>query len=556
MLLVVDNLEHLADAGTALTRLSATAPGVTFVITSRRVLHLSGEHVFPVPPLAEDDAVELFVQRAHSLQPTFALTSENEADVRDICRRLDGLPLALELAAARTVTLTPRALLERLTERLSVLTGGPRDLPARQQTLRETLDWSANLLEEHERRALARMAVFPGGCTLEAAETVCEADLDVLSTLIDHNLAHRADAGGEPRFTLLETVREYALELLGSARREAERALALYFRDLVEPADLSGHDQQRWVTRLDAELDNVRAALNYSAEFDDAATEWRLLSNFWRYWWVRGYLAEGRARLEACLTRGRDGAPRDIHRVLNGGAALAWAAGDYGRARILATEGLARTRAAGDSQEEAAALNVLGIVAKDTGDFESARRHLGELESVATAAGLELHAITAKLNLGAVALDSGDPAGGIPLFEEALAYHRRHGLTEGVGFGSLNLGQAAYRLGRYETARERFDEARTAFDSIGFRELVARALQGLAAVEAKNGSPYEAARLLGYAGALVEEVGASPKEFDVALVSEVETEARGRLGDDGFDAAYAEGVSNRANGLILPFKPG
>ena len=183
------------------------------------------------------------------------------------------MPLALELAAARTGTLTPRALLERLTERLSVLTGGPRDLPARQQTLRETLDWSANLLEEHERRALARMAVFPGGCTLDAAETVCEADLDVLSTLIDHSLAHRADAGGEPRFTLLETVREYALELLGPARREAERALAAVLPRPRGAGRSERPDQQRWVTRLDAELDNVRAALNYSAAFGDAATE-------------------------------------------------------------------------------------------------------------------------------------------------------------------------------------------------------------------------------------------------------------------------------------------
>jgi tetratricopeptide (TPR) repeat protein len=172
-----------------------------------------------------------------------------------------------------------------------------------------------------------------------------------------------------------------------------------------------------------------------------------------------------------------------------------------------------------------------------------ARRYLEDLDSLATGAGLEVHAITAKLNLGSLVLDSGDPAAAVPIFEEALAFHRRQGSQEGIGFGCLNLGQAAYRLGRYGTARERFHEARTAFDSIGFRELAARALQGLAGVEASDGSVDEAARLLGQADAVLEEVGASAKEYDVALVSEVEAEARAHLGDEGFAAAYAEGKS-------------
>ena len=249
LLLVLDNAEHLRDAAPLFARLVSLAPRLTVVITSRAVLHVSGEHVFPVAPLPEDDAVELFVLRARLLDPSFELSDVNEFDVREICRRLDGLPLAIELAAARIRTLTPRAIVKRLGERLALLTSGPRDLPARQQTLRETIDWSVELLSEAERRVFARLAVFPGGATLEAAEAVCGADVDTIAALVNSNVVRRVDVNGEPRFGLLETIREYAADRLHKSgdeytvRRHAEWCIAL--AEAAEP-ELSGDRQAHW----------------------------------------------------------------------------------------------------------------------------------------------------------------------------------------------------------------------------------------------------------------------------------------------------------------------
>jgi predicted ATPase len=263
LLLLVDNAEHVREAAPSFARLVSAAPRLTLLVTSRAVLHVSGEHVFPVAPLAEKDAVELFVQRAQLLEPSFTLTAETEPDVRQICRRVDCLPLAIELAAARVRTLTPRSLSKRLDTRLGLLTGGPRDLPARQQTLRETIAWSVGLLGKRERDVFARLAVFPGGATLEAAEAVGGADVDTLAVLVDDHLLLRADAVGEPRFRMLETVREYALELLGSERVDVEVALAEYFSTWADELRASATDEREWrgvVERLDPEVDNVRAA--------------------------------------------------------------------------------------------------------------------------------------------------------------------------------------------------------------------------------------------------------------------------------------------------------
>jgi predicted ATPase len=260
LLLVLDNVEHLRPATSSFVELLARAPRLTLLVTSRAVLHVSGEHVFPVDPLGEDAAVELFEQRARALRPEFRVTAENDGVVREICRRVDRLPLAIELAAARIRTLRADALLDRLGQRLSVLTGGPRDLPARQQTLRATLEWSVRLLSDDERRVLARLAVFPAGATVEASEQVCGADLDTLTALVDHSLVRRVDTADETRFSLLETIREYAEEVLGDERAETEHALAEHLAALVERAVLRGPGSEVWLPRLDAELDNLRAA--------------------------------------------------------------------------------------------------------------------------------------------------------------------------------------------------------------------------------------------------------------------------------------------------------
>jgi predicted ATPase/DNA-binding SARP family transcriptional activator len=539
LLLVLDNAEHVREAAPIFTELLARSPRLTLLVTSRAVLHVSGEHVFPVAPLEEDDALELFVQRARLLDPGFARTDENDDDLREICRRVDGLPLAIELAAARIRTLSPRALRERLDERLSVCTGGPRDLPARQQTLRETIDWSVDLLGERERGVLARLAVFPAGATLESAEAVCGADLDLLGALVDDHLVRRDDTHGEPRFGMLETIREYALELLGDERPEVERALVAHLTALVERAVLKGPGQEEWLHRLDGELDNLRAALGVAAEWADPEHEIALAGGLWRYWWIRGALVEGLTRLERALARGDGGSARERARALGGAAGLAWALGDLPRAKALAADAAEVAQAVGALAEESHAHVVLGVAANREREWEDARRHLER--SVAIAEELGVEPVVEKLNLGVVALDSGDYEAAAPLFEDVLASHRRNGVVEGIGFALLNLGLARRELGEHESSRRDFEEARSCFEQIGFREHVAHALQGLAAAEADEGRHEEAARLLGRARAELDEVGVAEDDFAPRLTEEVERRARTALGDNAFHAAYAAG---------------
>ena len=538
LLLVVDNAEHLRAAAPLFAELITRAPRLTLLVTSRAVLHVSGEHVFPVLPLADDAALELFEQRARALSPSFSVTDENDAEVREICRQVDGLPLAIELAAARIPLLTPRLLLDRLSERLSVLTGGPHDLPARQQTLRETIDWSVDRLQEHERAVFARLAVFRGGASLAAAEAVCGADLDTLAALVDDNLVRRGDAAGEPRFELLETIREYALELLGDGRVDVELALAAHLAELVERAELKGPAQAEWLPLLDAELDNLRAALDATAALDPSL-ELRLAGGLWRYWWVRGALAEGIGRLEAALARGDAAPSADRARALAGAAGLHWSRGDQERARALATETLPIAEAAGALVEESQAHTVLGILANERGDRAAARLHHGRSVELAEQLGVE--PVVEKLNLGVVALDSGELEEAIALFEDVLAAHRRDGVVEGIGFALLNLGLARYELGDHVAATASFGEARDAFAEIGFWSQHAHALQGLAGVAAAESRYEEAARLLGTAAAKLDEAGWANDGFSPELTRAVEAAARAALGDAAFESALAVG---------------
>ena len=513
LLLVVDNVEHLVSAAQSLAALVAAAPRLTLLTTSRRVLHLAGEHVFPVGPLCDDDAVELFAARARAAQPTFVLTLDDAQYVREICRSLDGLPLAIELAAARSTMLSPRSLLERLGESLTALGSGPRDLPARQQTLRDTLAWSVRLLAPDEREVLARLTVFTGGCTLVSAESVCEASLNQLSALVDHSLLVREDDTGAPRFTLLETIREYASDLLGAQCAAVELRHALHFTDFAEGADLRGPEQSSWLDQLDAEQGNLRAALETAAAAGNADLELRACAALWRYWWLRGSIVEGRTRLESALERDHAAAPALRGLALHGAAGLAWSQGDSDRAGRLAEEALDTALAAHDLVTELFSHTVLGLIAKDAKEFERARHHLGESAAIASRFGSTRDAVVAKLNLATVVLDADDNEAAVPLLEDVLSHHEAHGSIEGQGFALVNLGLATFRLGRLDEARERFGRARIAFESIGFRTHIASALQGLAAVEAGSGNAAEAARLLGRADLLLGESGNRQKEL-------------------------------------------
>lgn len=324
----------------------------------------------------------------------------------------------VELAAVRIRTLSARALRERLDTRLGVLTGGLRDLPARQQTLRQTIAWSVDLLDARARRDFARLAVFPGGATLEAAEAVCDAELDTLAALVDVHLVRRDDAGDEPRFAMLETIREYAVELLGSERVDAELALAEYFSEWADELRASATDEREWrgvVERLDPEVDNVRAALAAAASSGDSELLVRLAGGFSRYWQYRGPVAEGLEWIEQALASGDGAATAARAHALRAGAGLAWMRGDLARATELAEAAIPVAIETGATWDEGAAHTVLGILANTKGDRESARYN--HRRSIELAEELGVEPVVQKLNLGVVALDSGDHDEAIALFE-------------------------------------------------------------------------------------------------------------------------------------------
>ena len=543
LLLVVDNAEHVREASSSFAELVSRAPRVTVLVTSRAVLHVSGEHVFPVAPLAEDDAVELFAQRARLLESSFEVTGRNEADVREICRRVDGLPLAIELAAARIRTLTPSALRKRLERRLRLLTAGPRDLPARQQTLRETIAWSVDLLSEREIEVFARLAVFPAGATLEAAEVVCGADVDALGELVDHHLLVSQELGGEPRFGMLETVREYALELLGGKRVDVEHALAGYFAlyaDVLREGT-SEAELRRLVDGLEPELENVRAALAAAAASADSDLQVRLAGGVSRYWQYRGPVAEGLEWIEKALAAGDGTSTAARAHALRAGAGLAWMSGDVARARELAEAAIPVAIETGAKSDEMGAHTVLGIVANNARDQERARYHHRRSLELADELGVE--PVVQKLNLGVVALDSGDHDEAIALFEDVLASHRRNQRPAGIGYALLNLGLAHYELGDHRASRAEFEEARECLAEAGLREQLAQALQGLAAAEAHEARFDSAARLLGEARRELDDVGSLEDGFAGEMVEAVKLRSRAALGDQAFEAAYAEGLA-------------
>jgi predicted ATPase/DNA-binding SARP family transcriptional activator len=539
-LLLVDNAEHLREAAPHFGRLVAQAPRLTILVTSRAVLHVSGEHVFEVLPLAEEDAVELFVQRARLLEPTFARSDENEPDLREICRRVDGLPLAVELAAARIRTLPPHRLRERLDERLALLTGGPRDLPARQQTLRETVKWSVSLLGAREREAFMRLAVFPAGATLEAAEDVCGADLDALGVLVDDHLVQRGDAQEEPRFGMLETVREYALELLGDERASVELALAEHFAERADDLVRSGPVERDWrtaVERLDPDVDNIRVALAAAARSEDRELQLRLAGGLWRYWWVRGSPGEGLDWIERALAVA-EGPPTEARATaLYGAAGLAWTRGDLERAQTLAEAAIPVAVDTGSTWTELSAHTVLGVVANNQGDHERARRH--HRRSIELKEQLGIEPAVERLNLAVVELDAGNNEEAIELFDEVLAWHRQNENPGGIGFALLNRGLAHVNLGAFQAAERDFEEGRACFEQVGFRQQVAHGLQGLAICAAGESRFEEAARLLEQARRELYDIGAVWDLFAQDQLAEAEAQVRAALGHERYEALSA-----------------
>lgn len=571
ILLLLDNFEQLLPAAKTLARLLSTCPKLKLLVTSRAPLRIAGEQEFPIPPLPVPDprrlpdlahleafpSVELFVARATAIKPGFALTAANAPAVAAICVALDGLPLAIELAAARVRMLAPEAMIKRLEERLKLLTGGGRDKAERQQTMRGAIAWSYALLAEPDQLLFARLSVFAGGCTFEAAEVVVNGtgDLDLfdgIGRIVEHSLLRQEDGpAGEPRFRMLATIREFAEERLVE-RGEAEalkQAHAANFLDFAEAAksELAGPEQGKWLDRLETEHDNLRAAIEWYGHKAETTDQLRLVSRLFRFWLVRGHLSEGRARLEQALAAATDAPPVLRAEAMNAVGALASARGEYdaaerryeealalyrsvpddggiahvldnlgfvaemrgdfSRATSLYEEALALNRTLGDKGRLPDSLNSLGAVALAQGDYGRAETLFDECLALWRTAGDERGIGMALNALGAIALHRNDPGRAATLFEESLAAQRAVGDKLSIAHSTGNLAHARHRQGQLEEACELLDEAQRLYDELGDKGGVAFALAHLGRVVRDQEDLHRATELIVSALVLAQELG-------------------------------------------------
>jgi predicted ATPase len=631
ILLLLDNFEQVLAAGPLVAELIVAAPQLKALITSRAVLHISGEWEFAVPPLTLPDAhllageadlesglfryeaVRLFVERVQAVQPDFALTATNARIVAEICHRLDGLPLAIELAAARGKLLSPKTLLARLEHRLGLLTGGARDLPPRQQTLRNTIDWSHGLLDAAEQQLFARLAVFVGGWTLEAAEAVCAelrieneelrnddpsaailnsqfSILNLLESLVDKQMVRRETrADGEPRFVMLETIREYAIEqLLASGELDTTRQRhAQCFLALAEAAEphLQHAEQQEWLDwlgRLDAEYDNLRAALDWSLNGGDAAIGLRLAGALAEFWWTRGYISEGRrwmtraidldpaaatalrakvlARIgtlaqvqgdhhqaatlcEAAVGLYRQTGPRrDLAWALRYLGYVLWEQGSYSAARAQLEESLGLCRELGDLQGGARALHLLGFVALSQGDYGQAMAYLATGLALCQQIGYAPVVANSLSDLvGVVARYQGDYVRAALLLESSLARFRESGYKRGIAMTTYHLGFVA-RAGMDDArATALFVESLRLRQELGDRRGVAECLEAMAGLAVAQNQPERAARFCGAAAALREALRIPIRPIDQPEHERILAAARAQLDEAAFAAAWEAG---------------
>ena len=535
ILLLLDNFEQVVEAAPLVAELLMACPRLKVLVTSRAVLHVSGEQEYLVPPLPGPDlrqpasvdalsqyaAVQLFVQRARDVRPEFRLTTENTPAVAEICARLDGLPLAIELAAARTKLLAPQALLTRLESRLTLLTGGAWDRPARQRTLRHTMRWSYDLLNDEEQMLFRRLAVFTGGCTLAAAEAVCadglgsgEADttLDLLASLVDNSLLQREEGpDGEPRFIMLETVREFAGEMLASG--EADELCgrhARFYLALAEEAEpqLTSAARGPWLLRLEQEHGNLRAALAWSRhETDGGALRLRLAGALWWFWFFEGHLSEARAWLEGALALigGRVRTPA-YARALLGAGALALRLGDPAAARDRLEESVALWRELGDRRQIAYTLQILGLLALSQGEAATARARLQEGVALFREMGDRWGLAVLLYCLGDATIGA-DPTAARALYEESLTLSRQLGDPWVIAFPLTSLAHLALHEGDYATARARGEEALAMRRQLEDAWLIAVSLTSLGAVARCAGDDEQAAKLYEESLALHREVG-------------------------------------------------
>ncbi|MBC7913672.1 MAG: protein kinase [Pyrinomonadaceae bacterium] len=537
LLLILDNFEQVIETAPLLSNLLAAEPQLKILVTSRSLLHLSAEREFIVPPLALPDkltqasiddllkyeAIKLFIERAKAVKPSFILTNENAQSVTDICSRLDGLPLAIELAAARVKILSPQAILKRLENRLSLLTGGSRDLPARQQTMRGAVEWSYDLLNENEKCLFSRAAVFAGGFTIETAEGIInshtfisnkkEADneleflnIDVLegitSLIAKSLLVSKEMPNGDLRFRMLEVVREYALESLETSGETEKLRFnhAMYFLNLAEKAELhlKGEHSVQWLNMLEEEHDNLRTALGWflTSHTEKAARLAGALRNFWT---LHSHIAEGRNWLKATLDNLSNEPSIVRFKLLNGLGLASWYQGDYETALKMYEEGLSGGRELNDLRQIAISGNGIALVAFHRGDFNVAQELIEEGLVISRKLD-DKSGISFSLSfLGDLNLIGGNTAKARPLFEEALTISKQLGYKQAVNVNLINLGAVNYVEGDYKLAQSYFTEALVAAQELGDKRIITYSLDGFAALSVRNGELKEAAKLAGAA---------------------------------------------------------
>jgi predicted ATPase/DNA-binding SARP family transcriptional activator len=596
-LLVLDGFETVLPAADRISDLLEQTEQVEILVTSRAVLQLRGERICPVPPLRVPDpespggvaelmeygAVDLFVQRARDADPEFRLSDENRVAVAGICAGLDGLPLAIELAAARIRVLDPSMMLSRLGQRFELLRGGPRDLPERHQTLRRTFDWSYDLLSERQSRVFRHLCVFVGGCSLEAARRVCfpeqepeSAVLDDLEALVDNSLLRQVPtADGEPRFEMLDTIREYGRRLLadGGELADLERRHATYFLDLAERAEpgLAGGEHAAWLDRLEPEFANVQAVMDWALEWGEIELAVRLGSALWWFMWLRGHFTEMRWRLDQALARRSLLPPHLQANLLIARGAIASMDGEHERAMSLYQEALGVERERLDERQVTQALRSMAFALSRRGEYERATDLLEESLTLARQLENASEISAALRGLGKMALHVRDYERAEALYEEALNLGRHRGDRNAVAWALHGLGEVARHRGHYDRAaelleqgirvcreieskpgvaylrlasahvaryqgdlgeaRKRYEEALRLLSELGNRRRVGICLMGLAALDAREGNFSRALTLIGAVDPIREagEIRLAP--VDQADYERAVVEIRSRIGD-------------------------
>jgi predicted ATPase/DNA-binding XRE family transcriptional regulator len=583
MLLLLDSFERVVDGAEAVGELLLTCRGVKCLVTSRAPLRLRMEHEYRVQPLtlprfsraeSPDDlmryaAVALFVHHARMLRRDFVIDDANASVIVDIARRLDGLPLAIELAASRLAYLPLATLRDRLQRRLHILTGGDRDLPARQQQMRNAIAWSYDLLPPGEQSLLRQLAVFAGSWTLEAAEDVCDgkaaADgvLDGLGTLAEHSLIIPLEPiTDEPRYRMLDTIREFGVEQAAAKGELAvlHRRHALYYVLLAEQAEpaLQDRNQAVWYPLLEREHDNIRAALGWMLDADEAELALRLAGAVWRFWHRHGDIREGRRWLEDGLARGQHVSKPVRAKALWGASWLAYHHGDYARGSALSTEQLALARELDDALSIRNALTGIGVATLAEGRSEDAMRAFQEALDVCAPLGNIWHHATSCLNLGAATLVAGHLDRATALFEEAVRLYQERGDAVFVARARQHLGYISLRQGDFARAETIFAESLHALAALDEKSGVADGLEAVAATRAATGHTHQAGVLIGAADSLREQIGVAALPYIRLVWQPFVADAESLLGaqlwleaqTEGGALALAEAVARAVVGAV------